>query len=260
MQYKRILLSTLFIFAISLTTNAQRAEFGVVTGGAGYIGDLNQNNLTKISGITAGAFAKVNFTPFVGLGMHYNYGNIKANDLNSTNQQFRDRGLNFNTKLHEVSLIADVNLFDAFSPISKKRFTPYVFAGIGGILFTPRASYPKFNNEILSDYQNNADVKGDSIKYRPYAIVIPYGAGVKYRLTSFLTLSSQIGYRTALTDYLDDVGGYYTGKGTPPANPSKVSGIGAVGTQRGDLRKRDTYMFVSIGISYTFVSQKCFTF
>ena len=74
-----------------------------------------------------------------------------------------------------------------------------------------------------------------------------------------MTLSSQIGYRTALTDYLDDVGGYYTGNATPD-DPSIIGGAGRIGTQRGDLRKRDNYMLVSIGISYNFVSQKCFTF
>ena len=119
MHYKKKLLSILFIFIISLKANAQRAEVGVVTGGAGYIGDLNQNNILKISGITAGVFAKVNLTPFIGLGMHYNYGNIKGDDTKSKNQQFRDRGLNFNTNLNEVSLIADVNFFDVFSPIGK---------------------------------------------------------------------------------------------------------------------------------------------
>jgi hypothetical protein len=40
----------------------------------------------------------------------------------------------------------------------------------------------------------------------------------------------------------------------------EVTGIytGVPNTQRGDFRKRDTYMFVGIGITYTFVSQKCF--
>lgn len=260
MQYKRILLLILFILGSSLTTYAQRAELGVVTGAAGYIGDLNQNNLTKISGVTAGAFAKINFTPFIGLGLHYNYGNIKGDDTKSTNQQFRDRGLNFNTNLNEVSLIADVNFLDAFSPISNRRFTPYVFAGIGGVYFKTKATY----NGIVYDLNDindintitNADIKGRTINYKPYDITIPYGVGAKYRLTSYLTLSSQIGYRTALTDFLDDVGDYYASS----SSPSSPTGIGGIGTQRGDLRKRDTYMFVSIGISYNFVSQKCFTF
>ncbi len=258
MQYKRILSSILFILGISLTTKAQRAEVGVVAGGSGYIGDLNQNNLFKISGITAGAFAKVNLTPFIGLGIHYNHAKIKANDLNSSNQQFKDRGLNFNTNLNEVSLIADVNFFDAFSPISNRRFTPYAFVGLGGVYFKTRATYAN-QNYVLSDLKTNADVNGTPIKYKPYAVTIPYGAGLKYRLTSYLTLSSQIGYRTALTDYLDDVGGYYTGNATPD-DPSIIGGAGRIGTQRGDLRKRDNYMLVSIGISYNFVSQKCFTF
>ncbi|MBU2045627.1 MAG: hypothetical protein KJ712_02710, partial [Bacteroidetes bacterium] len=33
--------------------------------------------------------------------------------------------------------------------------------------------------------------------------------------------------------------------------------IGVPGTQRGDFRKKDSYVFVGITLSYTFVSQKC---
>ena len=33
--------------------------------------------------------------------------------------------------------------------------------------------------------------------------------------------------------------------------------IGVPGTQRGDFRKKDSYLFVGITLSYTFVSQKC---
>ncbi|MCY1553817.1 hypothetical protein D9M68_903400 [compost metagenome] len=78
-----------------------------------------------------------------------------------------------------------------------------------------------------------------------------------------LSLFTQIGYRIPLfkeADYLDDVSGNYTGNRAAPYNPSNVSGVGTAGTQRGDSRKRDTYLFVNIGISYTFVSPKCFTF
>ena len=83
---------------------------------------------------------------------------------------------------------------------------------------------------------------------------------VNFRLTNYLTLSSQIGYRTAITDYLDDVSEYYKEDIYFPYDPLSYPKKGVPGTQRGDLRKRDTYMFVSIGLSYTFVSQKCFTF
>lgn len=105
--------------------------------------------------------------------------------------------------------------------------------------------------------------------YRNYSIVLPYGAGVKYKKSENWTLFAQVGYRATFTDYLDDVSGVY------PTNDSYWGGVnvsdrsgevnGGVklynpGDQRGDFRKTDTYLFVNIGISYTFVSQKCFTF
>ncbi len=252
MHFKKISFLVLILFITNLSSFAQRAEIGIVTGGAGYIGDLNQNDLLKVSGVTAGVFAKINFTPFFGLGMHYNYANISADDLKSNNQQFRERGLNFNTNLNELSLIADVNLFDAFSPISKRRFTPYIFAGIGAVYFKTSAEYANYSSNDLRKEKTEGQIE----PYQPFAFTIPFGAGVKYKLTKYLSFSSQIGYRTALTDYIDDVSGFYNST-VAPSNPTSV---GAIGTQRGDLRKRDTYMFVSIGISYNFVSQKCFTF
>lgn len=252
MQYKKILLAIFVASFVAFTAFAQRAEVGIVTGGAGYIGDLNQNSLLKVSGVTGGAFAKYNFTPYVGVGLHYNFGNISANDNNSKNVYFQNRGLNFNTNLHEISIMGEVNLLDAFSPISKRRFTPYVFAGVGRVYFKSSANYYNFSSTDLRKERTEGQLE----EYKPYAVTIPYGAGVKYKLTNYFTISSQLGYRTAFTDYLDDVSGYYTST-TAPSNPT---GLGEIGMQRGDLRKRDHYMFVSIGISYNFVSQKCFTF
>ena len=252
MQYKKILLSILTAFFLASTTFAQRIEVGMVAGGASYIGDLNQNDMFKVSGITGGAFANYNFTPHVGVGLHYNYGNITANDNNSKNIDYRNRGINFDTDLHEISIIGEFNFLDAFSPISKRRFTPYIFAGVGRVYFKSSASYHNFSSSNLRKERTEGQLQ----EYKPYAATIPYGAGLKYKLTNYFTLSSQIGYRTAFTDYLDDVSGYYTGY-TAPSNPN---GYGEIGGQRGDLRKRDNYMFVSIGISYNFVSQKCFTF
>src|SRR5687768_10322216 len=87
--------------------NAQTFELGAHAGGAGYVGDLNQDQLLKISGLSAGGYVKLNFDPYWSLGMHYGYGKIEANDLKSDNQQFRDRRLNFSTALNELSLQLD---------------------------------------------------------------------------------------------------------------------------------------------------------
>lgn len=256
----------LVLLLSGLGLSAQVMEVGIVGGGAAYIGDLNPVNPVKLSGISAGAYVKANLDPYWSLGLHYNYGRISASDANSTNEQFKNRNLSFYTPMHEVSLQADFNFLEYFAGGGTRRFTPYIFAGIGGVIFTPKTILQ--NKEYkLSFYRT----EGQKTNYQSYALTVPYGAGIKMRLKDNWGLFSQIGYRTAYTDYLDDVSGRYpaaTAWGAEDANTAtrmsladrSLNKIGTPGTQRGDFRKRDTYMFVGIGISYTFISSKCYTF
>ncbi|WP_316815995.1 DUF6089 family protein [Pedobacter nyackensis] len=265
MHFIRQLACFIVFFSGMLNVCAQTFELGVMGGGAGYIGDLNQDKLLKISGFSAGAYAKMNIDAYWAIGLHYNYGKIKANDADSENSQFRDRNLNFKTALNELSLQVDFNFLNYFAGGGTKRFTPYIFTGIGGVFYSPKAVYAdkEYN---LRFYQT----EGQSGAYRNYTLTVPYGVGVKLRLKDNWGLFSQIGYRTAHTDYLDDVSSRYPNPAVWKndsylADRKKLSDpshsqYGAPGIQRGDFRKRDTYMFVGIGISYTFVSQKCYTF
>ncbi len=275
MRYKRHLLYALLMMLFGFGVKAQTWEVGVIGGGAGYIGDLNPVNPLKISGITAGAYVKANFDPYWGLGIHYNYGKIKGNDATSDNAQFRNRNLNFYTPLNEVSLQLDFNFLEYFAGGGPKRFSPYIFAGVGGVIFTPKTKY-KGEEYKLSFY----GTEGQSSPYSSYAITVPYGMGVHFRLKDKWGLFSQVGYRTAYTDYLDDVSGRYPGPTSWGPNDGSVAirmaladrsgerpgangvNIGIPGTQRGDFdsRKKDSYMFIGIGISYTFISSKCYTF
>jgi hypothetical protein len=276
MAHLRILFFISIIMAAA-TTKAQTWEVGLGAGGAGYIGDLNPKNPVKISGFSAGAYVKTNFDPYWGLGLHYQYGEIRANDANSSNEQFRQRNLNFHTPLHEVSLQLDFNFFDYFAGGGRKNFSPYAFLGVGGVFFSPRATYTNptlgmDKEEVrLAFYQT----EGPQNSYRGYTVTVPYGVGVHFKLKENWGLFSQVGYRTAFTDYLDDVGDYYpesnpwdaTGNElakrrflSNPADIKNYSNVGSPHTQRGDLRKRDTYMFVNVGVSYTFSSSKCYIF
>lgn len=268
MRYtKTVLLSLIFLLITSLTFG-QQVEVGINAGGASYLGDLNQYNPVKISGISAGAFIKLNFDPHWSLGLHYNYGKVKGADSLSKYSQFRDRNLSFNTPLNEASLLLHFNFFDLFTPGGRRKFSPYIFAGVGVLVYEPKADY-NGNRYLLRLY----NTEGQSESYKKYTLTIPYGGGVKYRYTESITIFGQVGYRSPLTDYIDDVSGVYANKNVWRGNTAGISRalsdrsgeqtgtyIGDPGTQRGDFRKRDNYMFVGIGISYTFVSQKCFTF
>jgi hypothetical protein len=63
---------------------------------------------------------------------------------------------------------------------------------------------------------------------------------------------------------LDDVSGVYPDRTklqsvlSAALSDRSVNHTGIVGTQRGDLRPRDTYMFAGFSISYTFITQKCY--
>jgi hypothetical protein len=265
MGLKRVIFSIAISFVLSISAQAQIMEVGLNVGAAGYMGDLNQNNPAALSGLSFGAYVKGNLDPYWALGVHYNYGKVKANDQNSSNADFRDRNLNFASSLHELSLQVDFNFLEYFSGGGTKNFTPYIFTGIGGVLFDPKATYQ--DQEYQLRYY---ETEGKS--YKNYALSIPYGVGVKYRIAERLALVGQVGYRTAHTDYIDDVGDVYPlinvyGKVDADhpqlinlSDPSLLNRTVQPGSQRGDYNKRDTYFFVHIGLSYTFTSDKCFSF
>lgn len=266
MIYKLALLFAVFSTMFTIKTEAQVWELGFQVGGAGYMGDLNPTNPLKISGHSAGLFVRANLDPNWGLSLNYTNGSIAARDSKSSNIQFQKRNLSFSNNLNELSLLVDFNFFDYFAGGGFRSFSPYLYTGIAGVIFNPTTEYNGVKYE-LPLYQTETKA------YKTYALALPLGIGVKYRVGENWSLVGNIGYRTAYTDYLDDVSGNYPDPADYSNDPSiksiqialsdrsgELGGqiIGAKGVQRGDFRKRDTYMFVGIGITYTFVSQKCF--
>jgi len=238
-------------------------ELGLMAGGAGYMGDLNQNNPLQISGFSGGAYVKRNFNQYLGVRLNYTYGQIQAKDSESNNAQFRERNLQFKTALNEFSGIVDFNFFNFNIGGGTRQFTPYLFTGAGFVVFKPtvKVDGEKYRLDRLA-------TEGQENGYKNVVLTIPYGLGLRYNYKDTWSVFTEIGYRTPFTDYIDDVSGRYPdnpvirGNGQNQVNLSdpSVNQIGYPGTQRGDFRKRDTYLFVSVGISFTFVSSKCYSF
>lgn len=227
------------------------------------MGDLNTNNPIKISGISAGAFVKYNFNPYLSAKLGYTFGNINAADSLSSNQQFRDRNLSFSTNLHEASLTGEFNFLDYVPSVSKNVFTPFVFAGVAMVNYKPTTAYAGDRYDLRS-----VMTEGQGTPYSKMAVAIPYGAGIKYNFSGRLNLIADIGYRHVRTDFLDDVSGKYPDPAslTNPLSQalSDRSGertgiyLGTPATQRGDNRRFDTYFFVGLSLSYTFITPKCY--
>jgi hypothetical protein len=264
---KRKLFLLLVTFFYTIAAQAQRWEVGVTAGSMGYIGDLNQNNYRKLTNFAFGGMVKNNIDGFWSIKLSVLKGQVEADDSKSKYQQERDRNLSFFSPITEASLQVEFNFFDYGRLFGKSRVTPFLFTGISGFTFNPQT---KLNNTVyeLKTYRT----EGQEKEYKTSALAIPFGLGLKCNLTENLNLIGEIGYRKAFTDNLDDVSGYYPPTGSfSSSNPNQVaihhalsdrsvSHIGTPGTQRGDFRKNDTYLFGGITLSYTFVSQKCYSF
>lgn len=154
--------------------------------------------------------------------------------------------------------------FDYGFDYSQKRFTPYLFTGVTLTGFNPKTNFEGKVYEL-----KNYLTEGQS-EYKTLAYSIPFGAGVKYNFGKYFNIAGEIGYRNTSSDYLDDVSGVYASTSSlQDNNPEKaalrialadrsMNKIGVPGTQRGDFRKKDSYVFVGITLSYTFVSQNCY--
>lgn len=259
---RRLLTLIGLLFAFQAAT-AQSWEVGGFVGGAGYMGDLNTDNPLKVSGLAGGALVKYNFGRYLSAKASLTIGNIKAADSLSGTQQFQDRNLSFSTRLTEVSLTGEFNFLSYVPSISKNIYTPFIYAGVGMISYTPRTTYRGQTYDL-----RELRTEGQALPYNNSALVVPFGVGIKYNVAGALNLIADLGYRVAQTDYLDDVSGNYAAKNTfsdPVARAlsdrsGERTGIyrGSAGSQRGDLRPRDTYFFVGLSLTYTFITSKCY--
>ncbi|MBC7743654.1 MAG: hypothetical protein H7096_00970 [Flavobacterium sp.] len=261
----RISILVCLILLISAFASAQTWEVGGFAGGSGYMGDINPLKPYKVSGMAYGGQIKRNLDGYWALKLNIAHGKIQADDAASKNAHQSERNINFFSAITEVSLQTEFNFFNYFPGSlpgnGTRRATPFLFAGIGGVLFNPKTKYGG-DVYILRNYvTEGADL---SERYKKNALSIPYGAGYKYNLTGNLNLIAEAGFRTAYTDFLDDVSGNYPNYLVPNFNtidgvlsdPSRNQ-VGRAGAQRGDFRKRDTYFFTGLSLTYTFVSIKC---
>jgi hypothetical protein len=262
---QRLLLS-FFLFICSLPeVSAQSWEVGGFIGSSGYMGDINPTRPYQFTDMAFGGQVKRNFDGYWSLRLNAVQGKVRGSDTDSPDPAAQFRNLDFYSPLTEVSLLAEFNLFRYQASVSK-RYSPYLFAGVGGVMFNPKTTLDGAEQE-LRYWRTEGQLPGES--YSPYAITIPYGVGVKYNIKGNWNLIGELGYRTALTDYLDDVSRSYalplgfSSDELPTAlrlADRSVSSSDLTGTQRGDFRKRDTYMFAGISLTFTFVSSKCYSF
>lgn len=262
---RRLIFITLFSLGFTFAS-AQTWEAGGFLGSSGYMGDINPIKPLKFTDLAFGAQIKRNFDGYWSAKLSFMQGKVQGNDAESSNSYQQDRNLNFYSPISELSLQVEFNLFKYLAGdiygYGTRRLSPYLFMGVAAFSFNPLTEYNGNEIELIA-------VQTEAVAYKNNAISIPYGVGVKYNIKGNFNLIGEIGYRTAFTDYLDDISGRYpdftvilpkSSITQQLSDRSVIPKIGIPGNQRGDFRPRDTYMFAGISLTYTFVPIKCPTF
>jgi hypothetical protein len=165
-----------------------------------YYGDLCDNSdcFRYRPGVTVGAYYRYNSR--VSFRGDVTYLRLAGTDKDGDNKK---RNLSFRSPNLEVAagIMYDLLRFERNYHI-RSQWTPYVFLQAGMFYFNPKAEY---NGEWYA--LRPLQTEGNS--YGKITMAIPFGGGVRYKLSSNMDLSFELAYRKTFTDYIDDVSTVY---------------------------------------------------
>ena len=195
----------LFLFFVPLFSGAQVIEAGITGGATMYSGDLTPEAFglyLQDANPAIGFFSRMNFSDRFAARFSVNFGKVSGDDANGANA---GRGLSFQSDLVELASTMEWNLFKLGSSEYGEVF-PYLFAGIGLFHMAPEAKLEDTYVMLQALGTEGQGLEGYGDPYRLYQFMIPFGAGIKLKLSPATTLSVEFGARKTFTDYIDDVG------------------------------------------------------
>ncbi|MCB0609474.1 MAG: OmpA family protein [Lewinellaceae bacterium] len=184
-------------------------EIGPVLGISAYSGDLAEGRISmRGSRPLAGFQAIREWTPSTAMRLQSFYARLKGDDRYYSHIPWRiDRAFRFSTDLFEISStvewrpIASWLALNGLPNTEEATLTPYLFTGLGLAIFKPHNYFAPTKNEELFK-AITADQEAD---YAHTRLVIPFGAGVRWRVPERWAIRVEAGVRPAFTDYLDGV-------------------------------------------------------
>ncbi|MCB0496572.1 MAG: outer membrane beta-barrel protein [Cyclobacteriaceae bacterium] len=265
----------LLLIGISLELSAQsfynrridrRWIASVGTGTAKYFGDLaNSGQIFQSTRYNLEAGLEYRFTSRVSARTGLTYFRIHGDDKDANSDGRVVRNLNFVGNNVEISAVGIVQLFDESGryyqrPVVNVNF----FAGIALLYFNPKTNIPAtdYNGNPFPDAGKMTSLRQyqtEQVSYGPVTLAVPFGVGVKLKVSPFLNISANGGYRYTFTDYLDDISNKYVGEDafTDPlaqALADRRPEIGLTpfdsGNKRGDPTKKDGYFMLSVRAEY----------
>lgn len=138
---------------------------------------------------------------YLGYGVNLGYARLGATEKDPN----RPLNITFQSEVIDVTASVTLNLMDSYAGAGnyrslKKRFlVPYVRAGAGFVYYTP-TSFPGEGD--LNDSQTTYDPER---KYPAITPVIPFGGGLRFRVTDEFSIMPEMMYHITFSHYLDNI-------------------------------------------------------
>lgn len=252
MRYFKGLLAGVVITLLSFQASSQTLELGVFGGGSYYIGEMNTAIPFINTKLSYGALARYNLNKRWSFKFGYNRGDVKGDDAQYA--FIEGKGLNFQTKVNDFSLVAEFSFLEYFTGSKKTYFTPYLFGGVGFLTFNPKSYDGVALQPLGTEGQNEGFAERSP--YNKWSVSFPFGIGFKYSLTERIGLAVEWGMRKTFTDYIDDVSTSYYLVGAE-IDPANVAGVQSDPTlnhdpymQRGNSGNNDWVSFFGLSVTY----------
>ena len=180
---KRILTAIFMIICVATASQAQdyRYELGGGLGFSGYLGDVNKSNFLQHPGFAGGAIFRYLPSTRWAVKANLTVAGISGNSADN-NMAFPDGATySFSSTLYDMGAQLEFNFLDygiGATYLKLKRITPYMTVGIGGVV---------------------ASASGQT----SFAVNMPVGVGLKYKLKERLNVGVEFTMRKAFGDKLD---------------------------------------------------------
>lgn len=203
----KILLFIIIIIS-PLVSFAQRLHLNLTGGVLNYQGDLQDKPFTfEQSGLSVGAGVRYDFLSHLSVRAGILYGRVGASDK-FNKPSLRLRNLSFESRIVEGSVAIEYNIFD----LSEKSVTPYFFAGAGVYHFNPYTFDTLGSKIFLEPLSTEGQGLAQYPQRKKYSLTqfnIPFGMGIKARVSNNVVIGYEIGMRKLFTDHLDDLSTTY---------------------------------------------------
>ncbi len=211
------------------------------------------------------------------------YAMVSGNDALTDEKYRNNRNLNFHSSIIELSAQIEYyfipekakslyTLAGLRSKRKKRKFTAYLFTGIGLFYYNPKEELNGKSYSIRQYHTEGQGLPGGPKQFSNFNVAIPIGIGCRYTIDKHWSVGAEFSVRKTFTDYIDGVSGTYYDKAklnaaygataVALADPSlgKIPGATSpngdgTGAQRGNSKYKDSYILFTINVGYKFAKQ-----